>query len=61
MKNIVYKDKILTDRERKNLAILETIRKEGPITKTEISKKCGTEHCDDYELHDTLSFATLLA
>lgn len=41
MKNIVYKDKILTDRERKNLAILETIRKEGPITKTEISKNVG--------------------
>ncbi|MBN1587868.1 MAG: ROK family transcriptional regulator [Candidatus Omnitrophica bacterium] len=28
----------LTDRERKNLAILESIRREGQITKTEISK-----------------------
>jgi len=32
------KDRILSDKERKNLAILEVIRKEGPISRTDISK-----------------------
>ncbi len=34
----MLKDRILTDRERKNLAILEVIRKNGPISRTDISK-----------------------
>ena len=32
------KDRIFSDKERKNLAILEVIRKEGPISRTDISK-----------------------
>lgn len=32
-------DEILSDRERKNLAILELIRRRGPLTRTEISKE----------------------
>jgi len=32
-------DQILTDRERKNLTILELIRRRGPLTRTEISKE----------------------
>lgn len=34
----LQKDRILSDKERKNLAILEVIRKEGPISRTDISK-----------------------
>ena len=34
----MLKDRILTDKERKNLAILEVIRKNGPISRTDISK-----------------------
>src|SRR3989338_984494 len=41
MKKIVYKDRSVWDRKKKNLAILETIRREGPITKTEVSKLIG--------------------
>ncbi|MCM8774907.1 MAG: ROK family transcriptional regulator [Candidatus Omnitrophica bacterium] len=38
IKQILLKDRILTDKERKNLAILEVIRKNGPISRTDISK-----------------------
>ncbi|MBI2870463.1 MAG: ROK family transcriptional regulator [Candidatus Omnitrophica bacterium] len=31
-------ESILSDHERKNLAILETVRKEGPLSRTDISK-----------------------
>ena len=34
----MLKDRILTDKERKNLSILEVIRKNGPISRTDISK-----------------------
>lgn len=34
----MLKDRILTDKERKNLAILEVIRKNGPISRTDVSK-----------------------
>ena len=34
----MLKDRILTDKERKNLAILEVTRKNGPISRTDISK-----------------------
>ncbi len=36
---IVEFGEILTDRERKNFAILDLIRRKGPITRTEISKE----------------------
>lgn len=38
IKQILLKDRILTDKERKNLAILEVIRRNGPISRTDISK-----------------------
>ncbi len=38
IKQTLLKDRILTDKERKNLAILEIIRKNGPISRTDISK-----------------------
>lgn len=38
LKQVLLKDRILTDKERKNLAILEVIRKNGPISRTDISK-----------------------
>jgi predicted NBD/HSP70 family sugar kinase len=34
----MLKDRVLTDKERKNLAILEVVRKNGPISRTDISK-----------------------
>ncbi|OED35275.1 hypothetical protein AB834_04855 [PVC group bacterium (ex Bugula neritina AB1)] len=34
----LLKDQVLSDRERKNIAILELIGKSGPMTKTDISK-----------------------
>ena len=34
----MLKDRTLTDKERKNLGILEVIRKNGPISRTDISK-----------------------
>src|SRR5664279_3648898 len=34
----MLKDRTLTDKERKNLAILEVVRKNGPISRTDISK-----------------------
>ncbi|HDM08864.1 MAG TPA: ROK family transcriptional regulator, partial [Candidatus Omnitrophica bacterium] len=39
MTMIVEFGEILTDRERKNFAILDLIRRKGPITRTEISKE----------------------
>ena len=36
-----FSDYGLTDKERKNFAILDTIRKKGPIARTEISKLTG--------------------
>ncbi len=38
IKQTLLKDRTLTDKERKNLAILEVIRKNGPISRTDISK-----------------------
>lgn len=38
IKQTLLKDRVLTDKERKNLAILEVIRKNGPISRTDISK-----------------------
>ncbi|MBU1086646.1 MAG: ROK family protein [Candidatus Omnitrophica bacterium] len=38
MKGALFKDQILSDRERKNLDILEVIRRYGPVTRTEISR-----------------------
>ena len=38
MKGISISDSGLSDHERKNLAILETVRKEGPLSRTDISK-----------------------
>lgn len=35
---MLLKDRVLTDKERKNLSILEVIRKNGPISRTDISK-----------------------
>ena len=37
----VFRDEILTDRQRKNLAMLDVIRRLGPVAKTEISKLTG--------------------
>lgn len=37
----MYASHALTDKERKNLVILEKIRKEGPISRTEISRTTG--------------------
>lgn len=34
----LFRDRLLSDRERKNLAILDVIRKSGPVTRTEISR-----------------------
>ena len=34
----MLKDRTLTDKERKNLSILEVVRKNGPISRTDISK-----------------------
>jgi predicted NBD/HSP70 family sugar kinase len=34
----LFKDQVLSDRERKNISILELIGKNGPMTKTDISK-----------------------
>jgi len=41
MKPLGGRGESLTERERKNLAILETIRRSGPISKTDISKFAG--------------------
>lgn len=38
MKGALFKDQILSDRERKNLDILEVIRRYGPVTRTEVSR-----------------------
>ncbi len=37
----VFPDRELTDKERKNFSILDTVRKKGPIAKTDISKFTG--------------------
>ncbi|MFH1622867.1 MAG: ROK family protein [Candidatus Omnitrophota bacterium] len=41
MRDIVLKGETLSDRARKNLSILDTIRRSGPISKTEISSFIG--------------------
>lgn len=41
MRQISIKDEILSDRERKNLSILEAIRRNSPLTRTEISQLTG--------------------
>lgn len=38
LKQVLLKDRVLSDKERKNLAILEAVRKNGPISRTDISK-----------------------
>lgn len=40
-KKITFEEKFLTDRERRNLAILEVIRKQCPVSRTEISHSTG--------------------
>ncbi len=34
----LYKDDVLTDRERKNMIFLDVIRRNGPIAKTDIAR-----------------------
>lgn len=41
MKTINFEGEVLSERARRNLAILETIRRSGPISKTDISKLIG--------------------
>ncbi|MFC1708599.1 ROK family protein [Candidatus Omnitrophota bacterium] len=41
MRDLVFKGENLSDRARKNLSILDTIRRSGPISKTEISGFIG--------------------
>ncbi len=41
MKTINFEGEVLSERARRNLAILETIRRSGPISKTDISKIIG--------------------
>ncbi len=38
IRQTLFRDQIMSDRERKNLAILDVVRKSGPVTRTEISK-----------------------
>jgi len=38
IRQTLFRDQVLSDRERKNLSILDVIRKSGPVTRTEISK-----------------------
>lgn len=40
-KNILATDMILSDKQRKNLSILELVIKHGPISRTEISRQTG--------------------
>ncbi|MFA5059259.1 MAG: ROK family protein [Candidatus Omnitrophota bacterium] len=41
MRPLVFKEEMLTERSRKNLAILEAIRRLGPVSKAEISRVAG--------------------
>lgn len=41
MRDIVFKAESLSDRKKKNLSILDTIRRSGPISKTDISSIIG--------------------
>ena len=41
MREVVFKSESFSDRARKNLSILDTIRRVGPISKTEISSLIG--------------------
>ncbi len=38
IRHTLFRDQVLSDRERKNLAILDIITKSGPVTRTEISR-----------------------
>lgn len=38
IRQTLFRDQVFSDRERKNLAILDVVRKSGPVTRTEISK-----------------------
>ncbi|MFH1867534.1 MAG: ROK family protein [Candidatus Omnitrophota bacterium] len=38
VRQTLFRDQVLSDRERKNLSILDVVRKSGPVTRTEISK-----------------------
>ncbi|MDD5617735.1 MAG: ROK family protein, partial [Candidatus Omnitrophica bacterium] len=41
MRDLVFKDDTISDRAKKNLSILDTIRRAGPISKTDISGLIG--------------------
>ncbi|KPK41489.1 MAG: hypothetical protein AMJ78_05345 [Omnitrophica WOR_2 bacterium SM23_29] len=41
MEKAFWKDEILSDKQRKNLSILELVMKRGPISRTEISRLTG--------------------
>jgi len=41
MKPLIFKDENINERARKNLSILEAIRRTGPISKADISRKAG--------------------
>jgi predicted transcriptional regulator len=40
-KNALAIDRVLSDKQRKNLSILELVVKHGPISRTEISRQTG--------------------
>lgn len=40
-KNILTADRVLSDKQRKNLSILELVVKYGPVSRTEISRQTG--------------------
>jgi len=40
-KNILATDRVLSDKQRKNLSILELVVKHGPVSRTEISRQTG--------------------
>lgn len=50
----LFKFQALSEKQRKNLIILETIRKKGPVSKAELSKQSGynivtlSNHIDEY-------------
>jgi hypothetical protein len=41
MRELIFKDEAISDRAKKNLSILDTIRRSGPISKTDISGLIG--------------------
>ncbi|MBL7197896.1 MAG: hypothetical protein ISS47_07325, partial [Candidatus Omnitrophica bacterium] len=61
MRDLGFKSEVLSDRSKKNLSILDTIRRSGPISKTEISSFIGvnvvtvSNYVEDF-LHQKLIF-----